>query len=135
LNDSDFRRITKIARVQNAAAAQSAASTQSAKEQVLTEALNEQLIDERLAQLEAARSWSPRLLSKLESHIRSASDEALFRINPFTFARERNAPENEVLDLFLHAAALGLFRMVTIASATSTTAAFFSESLLGTESA
>jgi Family of unknown function (DUF5939) len=111
LNDSDFRRITKIARVQNAAAAQSAASTQSAKEQVLTEALNEQLIDERLAQLEAARSWSPRLLSKLESHIRSASDEALFRINPFTFARERNAPENEVLDLFLHAAALGQFRM------------------------
>jgi hypothetical protein len=61
LNDSDFRRITKIARVQNAAAAQSAASTQSAKEQVLTEALNEQLIDERLAQLDAARSWSPRL--------------------------------------------------------------------------
>ena len=77
----------------------------------MTEALNEQLLDERLAQLEAARSWSPRLLSKLESHIRSASDEALFRINPFTFARERNAPENEVVDLFLHATALGLFRM------------------------
>jgi class 3 adenylate cyclase len=77
----------------------------------LTESLNEHLLDERLAQLESARSWSPRLLSKLENHIRSASDEALFRINPFTFARDRNAPEKEVIDLFLHATAVGLFGM------------------------
>lgn len=74
-------------------------------------AVNEQLLDERLAKLEKARSWSPRLLSKLESHIRSADDEALFRINPFTFAREKNLDVTEVIDLFLNAASLGLFDM------------------------
>ncbi len=74
-------------------------------------AVNESLLDERLARLEKARAWSPRLISKLESHIRSAEDEALFRINPFTFAREKNLPENEVIDLFLYATASGLFAM------------------------
>jgi class 3 adenylate cyclase len=74
-------------------------------------AVNENLLDERLAQLENARSWSPRLISKLESHIRAGDDDVLFRINPFTFAASRNASEKEVIDLFLHATALGLFRM------------------------
>jgi class 3 adenylate cyclase len=73
-------------------------------------AVNEQVLDDRLGQLEKARSWSARLISKLESHIRSADDEALYRINPFSFAKEKNAPVNEVIDLFLHATALGLFR-------------------------
>jgi class 3 adenylate cyclase len=73
--------------------------------------VDEGLLDERLAELEKARSWSPRLVSKLESHIRSADDEGLFRVNPFTFARERKLEEGEVIDLFLHATALGLFDM------------------------
>jgi class 3 adenylate cyclase len=72
--------------------------------------VNEQHLDERLGRLEKARPWSARLVSKLESHIRTATDEALFRINPFTFAKEKNAPADEVLDLFLHACQLGLFR-------------------------
>ena len=55
--------------------------------------VNEQLLDDRLAELEKARGWSPRLVSKLESHIRSAEDEGLFRINPFTFAREKGLNE------------------------------------------
>lgn len=74
-------------------------------------AVNEPLLDERLAALEQARAWSPRLISKLESHIRSADDLALFRINAFSFARERHLAENEIIDLFLHATALGLFSM------------------------
>jgi class 3 adenylate cyclase len=65
--------------------------------------LDEKLLDERLAALEAVRAWSPRLVSKLESHLRSAPDEALFRINPLTFASERNLSETETIDLFLHA--------------------------------
>lgn len=72
-------------------------------------AVNEQLLDERLAKLEQARSWSPRLVSKLESHIRSAEDQGLFRINPLNLAREKNLPLNEVIDLLLYASALGLF--------------------------
>jgi hypothetical protein len=57
---------------------------------LMTAIVKEELLDERLAKLETARSWSPRLVSKLESHIRSADDEALFRINPFNFASERS---------------------------------------------
>lgn len=77
----------------------------------MTQPVNESLLDDRLAALEAARSWSPRVVSKLESHIRSAADADLFRINPFTFAGEKNLSEAETLDLFLHSAALGLFEM------------------------
>jgi class 3 adenylate cyclase len=73
--------------------------------------VNEQLLDERLAELEKARAWSPRLVSKLESHIRSADEEGLFRVNPFTFAREKNLKETEIIDLFLYATSLGLFEM------------------------
>src|SRR5215203_1017198 len=32
--------------------------------------VNEQVLDERLAVLEAARPWSPRVIAKLEGHIR-----------------------------------------------------------------
>jgi class 3 adenylate cyclase len=76
--------------------------------------INERLFDERLAALEAARAWSPRLVSKLESHIRAADDAALLRINPVGFAAEKGLSEAEVIDLFLHAAALGLFEMTWI---------------------
>jgi class 3 adenylate cyclase len=74
-------------------------------------AINEKLLDERLAALESARSWSPRVVSKLESHIRSADDASLLRINPFVFAAEKGVAEEETIDLFLHAASLGLFDM------------------------
>jgi class 3 adenylate cyclase len=77
----------------------------------MTAIVSEKLLDERLAKLETARAWSPRLVSKLEGHIRSADDEALFRINPLAFAAERGLAEDEVIDLLLHAAAIGLFRM------------------------
>jgi hypothetical protein len=77
----------------------------------MVSAVNEQLLDERLAALEEARAWSPRLISKLESHIRTADDLALFRINAFSFAQERHLAENEIIDVFLHATALGLFAM------------------------
>jgi class 3 adenylate cyclase len=74
-------------------------------------AIDEKLLEERLTALESARSWSPRLVSKLESHIRSADDAALLRINPVRFAAQKNLAEDEAIDLFLHASALGLFEM------------------------
>jgi class 3 adenylate cyclase len=73
--------------------------------------VDEQALDERLARLEAARSWSPRVVSRLEMLIRTGDDSALFRVNPFTFAAERSMAEDEAVDLFLHATALGLFQM------------------------
>jgi class 3 adenylate cyclase len=73
--------------------------------------VDERALDERLARLEAARSWSPRVVSRLETLIRSDDDALLFRVNPFTFARERDLEAEEAIDLFLHAAAFGLFEM------------------------
>ena len=74
-------------------------------------AIDEKLLEERLTALESARTWSPRLVSKLESHIRSASDAELLRINPLKFAADKGLAEAETIDLFLHAASLGLFEM------------------------
>ena len=73
--------------------------------------VDEQALDERLARLEGARGWSPRTVSRLEALIRTDDDTALFRINPFTFAAQRGLDADESVDLFLHAAALGLFEM------------------------
>jgi class 3 adenylate cyclase len=77
----------------------------------MTIELNERLLDERLAALEAVRSWSPRVVSKIEGHIRGSDDRDVFRINPLAFAAEKGIPEGEAIDLFLHATALGLFEM------------------------
>ncbi|MCG6859053.1 MAG: adenylate/guanylate cyclase domain-containing protein [Salaquimonas sp.] len=73
--------------------------------------INEKLLDERLAALESGRTWSPRVVSKLENHIHSGEDAELFRINPCSFAAEKGIPEDEAIDIFLHASALGLFEM------------------------
>jgi len=73
--------------------------------------VNDQQIDERLTLLERARPWSPRVISRLETFIRSAPDPDLFRVNPMQYAVERSMAETEALDLFLHAAKVGLFEM------------------------
>jgi class 3 adenylate cyclase len=73
--------------------------------------VDERMLDERLARLEAARPWSPRVVSRLEALIRTDDDAALFRINPFTFASQWDLDEGEAIDLFLHATAVGLFEM------------------------
>jgi class 3 adenylate cyclase len=73
--------------------------------------VNETLLEETLAQVEQARNWSPRLISKLEHTIRNGSDEELFRLNPILWAQEKNVDENEAIDLFLHSAKVGLFYM------------------------
>jgi class 3 adenylate cyclase len=77
----------------------------------MTEVVNEKLLEERLVALEGARQWSPRVVSRLEAVIRSGKDDALFRINPVKFAADKSLAETEAIDLFLHAAAVGLFEM------------------------
>jgi class 3 adenylate cyclase len=73
--------------------------------------VQEQALDERLARLEAARPWSPRVVSRLEALIREDEDAGLFRVNPLGFARQRGLGDGEAVDLFLHATAQGLFDM------------------------
>ena len=73
--------------------------------------LNEQVLEERLAKLEAARAWSPRVVSRLEALLRSEAEEAVFRVNPIQFANEKGIAEDEAVDLFLHATLAGLVEM------------------------
>lgn len=73
--------------------------------------VDERALDERLARLEAARSWSPRAVSRLEALIREDDDAALFRVNPFALAGQRGLDPEEAVDLLLHATMLGLFEM------------------------
>lgn len=71
--------------------------------------LNETLLDEKLEKLERSGNWSPRVISKLEAFIRTSDDYSIFRVNPIQYAGEKGMTENESIDLFLHAAKLGLF--------------------------
>jgi class 3 adenylate cyclase len=73
--------------------------------------LDDSALEARLGALEAARSWSPRAVSRLEARIRSADDAELFRINPLAYAASTGLPEGEAIDLFLHATRAGLFDM------------------------
>ena len=71
--------------------------------------VNETLLDEKLAHLERAGNWSPRVISKLEAFIRTSDDYSTFRVDPLQYAAEKGMTENEAIDLFLNASKLGLF--------------------------
>src|SRR5579862_4372052 len=73
--------------------------------------LNEPLLEEKLGALEAARSWSPRVTSRLEALLRSGAEEAVFRVNPVQFGADKGIAEGEAIDLFLHATLVGLMEM------------------------
>ncbi len=73
--------------------------------------VHEDALEQALATIEQVRSWSPRVISRLEHHIRTAPDEDLFRLNPLQWASERGVDEYEAVDLFLHSAKVGLFDM------------------------
>lgn len=70
--------------------------------------INEELLDEKLEQLESAKAWGPRVISKFEALLQSEDDLKLFRINPIRYANERRMDHSEAIDLFLHAATIGL---------------------------
>ncbi|MDD5628694.1 MAG: DUF5939 domain-containing protein [Elusimicrobia bacterium] len=73
--------------------------------------LDEKSLEQKLTGLEAARIWSPRVVSKLEALLRGDDEFALFKVNPLRFAAQKGIAEAEAIDLFLHAAKLGLFHM------------------------
>src|SRR5689334_8734883 len=73
--------------------------------------LDEALLERRMTEVERARAWSPRVISKIEALLRGGDEAALHRANPLAFARERGLIESEAIDLFLHATRAGLFKM------------------------
>lgn len=78
---------------------------------VLMNNINEKLLDEKLEAVERIQSWSPRVISKLETFIRSADDYDLYKINPIAFAGEKSMDADEITDLFLRCSREGIFTM------------------------
>ncbi|WP_407159478.1 DUF5939 domain-containing protein [Bradyrhizobium sp. STM 3557] len=70
--------------------------------------IDERLLEIKMTEIEQARAWSPRVISKFEALIRSGDEVSVFRANPLAFARDRGVAEPESIDLFLHAARTGL---------------------------
>lgn len=70
--------------------------------------IDERLLESRMTEIEQARTWSPRVISKFETLIRSGDESTVYRANPLAFARDRSVTETESIDLFLHAARAGL---------------------------
>ena len=80
-------------------------------EAILISDINDHSLENALAKIERVRNWSPRVISRLESMIRTGDDETLFRVSPLQWAAEKNVDEHEAIDLFLHSAKAGLFYM------------------------
>jgi class 3 adenylate cyclase len=73
--------------------------------------IDDRILEAKMTEIERARSWSPRVISKFEALIRTGDDLSLYRVNPLAFARDRVVAEGESIDLFLHATRSGLFDM------------------------
>ena len=73
--------------------------------------VNEDLLRQRLTELGSIASWAPHILSSLERFIRTADDYDLFRVNPIQYATANGLGEAEGIELFVHAAKVGLFEM------------------------
>ncbi|TGV12437.1 hypothetical protein EN816_19640 [Mesorhizobium sp. M8A.F.Ca.ET.173.01.1.1] len=50
--------------------------------------VDDRLLERKMTEIEQARAWSLRVMSKFEMLIRSGDDRALYRVNPLAFARE-----------------------------------------------
>ena len=73
--------------------------------------VNDSLLRQRLTELDSRASWAPHILSGLERFIRTAGDYDLYRVNPIQYATATGLSEAEGIELFVHAAKVGLFEM------------------------
>ncbi|MET4296861.1 class 3 adenylate cyclase [Bradyrhizobium sp. LB8.2] len=73
--------------------------------------VNEDLLSQRLIELGSAASWAPRILPDLAGFIHASGDYDLFRVNPIQYATANGLSDAEGIELFVHAAKVGLFEM------------------------
>lgn len=63
----------------------------------------------RIEALSRTQQFTPEELQALRTFIETQPEEALFRVNPVTYAAERAMPEQRAIDLFVHAGRAGIF--------------------------
>ena len=73
--------------------------------------MNQRLLAEKLAELAAVAGSAGKLLHAFDVFVRTASDDALVRINPVHFAQQHGFATGAVVEMFLHARKLGLLTM------------------------
>jgi class 3 adenylate cyclase len=74
-------------------------------------ALNRPLLDQRLSSLRSVPGLSGEALAALAATLEQPDDWRCLRINPLAFAEAHGLPVDPVLDVFLHAARLGLVEL------------------------
>ncbi len=67
--------------------------------------INSDLLEARLDKLSGGPA-----IERIRARLQGADDRRLFRVNPYTFAAEEGVAPERAVELFLRAAALGLFR-------------------------
>jgi class 3 adenylate cyclase len=65
----------------------------------------------RIELVERDSKVSPALLAHFADWVRSATDDELFKVDVLMWAEAHQIPQDEALDLFLHAARAGIFEM------------------------
>ena len=73
--------------------------------------IDDNVLTERISDLESAKVFDPQVLAELESFVRKADDYHLFRINPIQYGSNTGLSEADAIELFIHAAKVGLFEM------------------------
>ncbi|MBS2032061.1 MAG: adenylate/guanylate cyclase domain-containing protein [Deltaproteobacteria bacterium] len=71
--------------------------------------MNTDNLRHRLEPLRESGRFDAALLERLHRFVAESSDEALFRVNPVSFARDQKISERDAIDLFVHATRAGLF--------------------------
>ena len=72
---------------------------------------NERLLVDKLAELAAVTAEAGAPVDAFAAFVRTASDDAMVRINPVRFARQHGFATEAVVRMFLHARKLGLVTM------------------------
>src|SRR5688500_12472050 len=73
--------------------------------------IDDRVLEQRLCTLEKAQHCKPRVTGMMEVSSRTAEHYDLFRINPIHYGRTRGLSDADAIDLFIHAANVGLFEM------------------------
>jgi class 3 adenylate cyclase len=73
--------------------------------------VKERPLSQLLGALGSARGWAPNVLPELERFIRTADDYDLFRVNPIRYGGLAGLSDADAIELFVHAAKVGLFEM------------------------